>query len=249
MVRKFLLTAAVAVAALVTPSVSRADFVLSGSLNGDSFNFDFTTQTGSIGGTSGSFTFLSSSFTGLTFTNYPAGGAGQINEWDVNGLSLNGLRLSVSASLSNSPGNVQTGQLDLDSLTLRDTGASNATASLSLTDTGFTAPAAPRVIQTTYNASLQGDSGSAQATDSASYADGIYTVNMPSKSATSNSPLSSLTNTSATFTSAAPYSLTDAVSIIGLFSGDTVSASVDTNVYQVAPAPSSLILADRKSVV
>jgi len=234
MFRKFLLTAAVAVAAgLIAPSAARAQFALSLS-NGvaaDANQITFGVAP-TITGTG------NASITGYSYTNV---GGVQIVQMTI---AYEGYTITSQFAETNTPGSQPGSILGMSNTTILNGNATKGNLTISTSATGYNLP----VPQAALNATFSGAyfvPGTATATATATYSasntlfgTGI-TVTSPTGTSISGSGTQLLGQASNT------YSLTDTISLKGIgtglfneFNGGNVGADVVPT-----PAPAGLILA------
>jgi hypothetical protein len=78
----------------------------------------------------------------------------------INKFTFGTFEALIITGTSNSPGTVELGQLDIVSVFLRNTGASQATLTVSMTDTDFQSPDPPLILDSLLTGTLQSGTGS-----------------------------------------------------------------------------------------
>jgi hypothetical protein len=160
-------------------------------------------------------------------------------------LVFEGYTFQVAASSSNQGVNGATfGNLQLQNVNVQNTGGTANSVTVSVSESGFTAPAnGYAYLEAIFNASVSPNSSKAQVIETAGYSSSSFTLTpIASPIGSANKPLNNVPSYSNSFQSSDPYTLTDSIQISGLLNdGASVSASVNSTLY--APAPSGLILA------
>jgi hypothetical protein len=247
MFRKFLLTAAVAVAAtLIAPAVSRANmqvFDLTLTAGSETVTLDLTNSHGdtliyvqstNVAGiatgvalsttSNGGLYLLTASQGGYQFTN------GSTNA-QVDNLIFDGLEFSATTAHTNQPGLSTVGDVDLTNSSVSGN-TSGQTVSIAISENGFTSPGAGSPVFINSALTTIGTTGST--TGSSSDSDSATPVSETIAAGAAGSS----TNISTLFASTGNYTITGLVTTTGNFSGIDLDSSV-----VLSPAPSGLILA------
>jgi len=227
MFRGFFLTAAAAVSlSLVVTATSQAQFTL--------YLQDGTDQaTVTIAGST-----VTESVTGGTPT-FSYGFAGATSTFlAVQGLQFDSYNISGTIASSDWSGNASFAQLNIQSLTITNSGPSSSTLSLGIGEGGFLAPVGKTYLQSEVVGTFSQGTG-ATITGSTAY---NYPTGVATSTQTINSGFADKTNTSSGFTASSNFSLTDTITVTGITGTQNVGVTLYGEIY-AAPAPPGLILA------